>query len=588
MDKDKIIIKRFLHNYRRKEIIIIITLIAVCVCMGVYWVYPHCSAQTVVHRFKLFHQSKTLPYLSTNFVGRDKEVSEILAIVNFTRTDTRIVNIVGSPGFGKSTIAKQIGHKLVDMGARVHYVDVGEFQKGNIEHELTEKILESAGKSVKRISFDRLLRWARDIDENTLVILDNCDDVLQAQKVKFQSALDKLVKNSQFYVKVLITSREVVVYVDDFRHYTLHSLNLEASVKLLDLKVNPEVQFSQGEREQIANLTGHVPLALHVIGSLLNLQIDPPTVIEELRKDPMVVLSSSEIPEQQQVNSSISLSYKYLSEELKTVACYLALFPGSFKKDTAIAVQKECQMEKPNESLSQPSIDKLYLKTLLYMSLLEYNERTQRYQYHPLMRKFFLEQAKHRENRQYEEQRFDIGFRFHFARLLHTFTVDFKTKYVNSLRFLDTEKHNLQYLIDDLKWQHNLQRRSLVLAVDVVVEAIESDYLECRFEPRYLTESLLSILLYLDKHVQTFQERGLSKPIITIDGTEWTTQEFYFSLYTRLTLCLGKLMARVESEEKAVELCEKRRQKMETLFAYTKGHIVTYMIYPCSIKRKLE
>ena len=343
--------------------------------MGVYWVYPHCSAQTVVHSFKLFHQSKTLPYLSKNFVGRDKEVSEILEIVNFTRSDTRIVNIVGSPGFGKSTIAKQIGHKLVDVGARVHYIDVGEFQKGNIEHELTEKILESAGKSVKRISFDRLLRWARDIDENTLVILDNCDDVLQSQKVKFQSALDKLVKSSQFYVKVLITSREVVVYVDDFRHYTLHSLNLEASVKLLDLKVNPEV-FSQGEREQIANLIGHVPLALHVIGSLLNLPIDPPTpstVIEELRKDPMVVLSPSEFPEQQQVNSSIGLSYKYLSEELKTVACYLALFPGSFTKDTAIAVQNEYQ-KVLNESLSQPSIDKLPLKTLLYMSLLEYNE----------------------------------------------------------------------------------------------------------------------------------------------------------------------------------------------------------------------
>ena len=194
------------------------------------------------------------------------------------------------------------------------------------------------------------------------------------------------------------------------------------------------------------------------------------------------------------------------------------------------------------------------------------------------MRKFFLEQSKHRENRQYEGQRFDIGFRFHFARLLHTFTVDFETKYVNSLQFLDTEKHNLQYLIDDLKWQHNLQRRSLVLAVDVVVEAIESDYLECRFAPRYLTESLLRILEYFDEHVQTFQERSFSilNSIITIDGTEWTTQEFYFRLYTRLTICLGKLVARVESEEKAVELYEKRRQKMETLFAYSKSHKVTY------------
>lgn len=141
--------------------------------------------QDAIHNYHLFHRSETLPYSSKNFVGRDREVSEIMEMVNFTKTNMRIISIVGSPGFGKSTIAIHIGHKLVDMGTNVHYINMGDFHRGNIERMLTEKILKSAGKSVKRITFGRLLQWARDIDEHNLIILDNCDDVLHSQKEKF-------------------------------------------------------------------------------------------------------------------------------------------------------------------------------------------------------------------------------------------------------------------------------------------------------------------------------------------------------------------------------------------------------------------
>ena len=55
--------------------------------------------------------SKTLPHITNNFVGRKDKINELLRKVNFDSTrDKRIINIIGSPGFGKSTLAIKLGH----------------------------------------------------------------------------------------------------------------------------------------------------------------------------------------------------------------------------------------------------------------------------------------------------------------------------------------------------------------------------------------------------------------------------------------------------------------------------------------------
>ncbi len=35
-----------------------------------------------------------------------------------------------------------------------------------------------------------------------------------------------------------------------------------------------------------------------------------------------------------------------------------------------------------------------------------------------------------------------VGFRHHFLKELHQHTIDFDTKYIDSLNFLDAERHN--------------------------------------------------------------------------------------------------------------------------------------------------
>ena len=54
-----------------------------------------------MYNFNLYH-SKTLPYISGNFVGREEDMKEISKLITFEKSDIRIVDITGPPGFGKS------------------------------------------------------------------------------------------------------------------------------------------------------------------------------------------------------------------------------------------------------------------------------------------------------------------------------------------------------------------------------------------------------------------------------------------------------------------------------------------------------
>jgi len=59
------------------------------------------------------------------FVGRETEIEELTDWIE----NSTIVSIVGSPGFGKSTLAIHVGHVITEKGGiAVHYADLFEVQ----------------------------------------------------------------------------------------------------------------------------------------------------------------------------------------------------------------------------------------------------------------------------------------------------------------------------------------------------------------------------------------------------------------------------------------------------------------------------
>ena len=263
-------------------------------------------------------QSKSLPYPSKTFVGRQEKLEELTEYISFSNDNFRIVNLVGAPGIGKSTLAIHIGHKMIAAGVTIHYVDIADFPDEQVQQVLAEKILESAQIVTDKVgNFYHLLKWARSCQYwYNLLILDNCDDALNNQKEKFQEAIERIVKES-VNIKVLMTSREISLHLDYLKQCKTYELSLKSACDLLIEKVPVEVNLTSENREAIAKLTGKIPLALQIIASLLMLPSppSPEEIIRELEKRPIKTLSHDKLPENRQVNASFSLSYRYLSEE---------------------------------------------------------------------------------------------------------------------------------------------------------------------------------------------------------------------------------------------------------------------------------
>ena len=516
----------------------------------------------IIHGYKVRSLSKTLPHISDNFVGREDEMQVLLERAKFELSEIRIINIVGSPGFGKSTLAIQLGHKLIDKGVSVHYVNLAEFPDYNIELVLAEKLLKSSYITAKTVTFDRLLQWARERSGYTLLILDNCDNVLHTQKDRFQNTVLQIVQTSTT-IKIVMTSRETAFDIEHYSWYKVHEISPKAAISLLDQKLPKRMAISLIDKEEIANLTGNVPLALHIVGFLLTLEdpLSPALVIKELRKNSMAVLSPNELPVQLRINTSISLSYHYLDDNLKKVAHFLALFDGSFNKGAALNIAEDYQ----STDGGMLRLNQYELRNLVKRSLVEYNDRTKRYQYHRLIREFLLskeDMLQHKIN----HSSFSLGFRRYFLDHLYKHTINFNLHYVDSLRFLDNERHCIYKLLQDLTNPRAVSRHLLMVIVDLVTHAIDIGFLTCRFTSHELKLLLNETVLYLDKHVIKFQKRANDKFVTDISGRQWTQKDFYQQIYTQLIITYSNILANADNEHSAINFMEARTYKVDVLF----------------------
>lgn len=149
-------------------------------------------------------------YLINHFVGREIETKDILAALDYQTVEVGILNIYGSPGFGKSTLATYIGHQMLEKDVIIIHINLRETSTDDIEHLLAERVFECVSSSIDKVTFKKMLQFLKKLRRLVLIILDNCDDVLHYQKRNFQLALQNIIMTSKM-IKILITSREVTL-----------------------------------------------------------------------------------------------------------------------------------------------------------------------------------------------------------------------------------------------------------------------------------------------------------------------------------------------------------------------------------------
>ena len=208
--------------------------------------------------------SKSLPSVD-NFVGREEDIRNITGYLDFTTSDVQVVHIVGPPGFGKSTLAKKVGELFLRKWVNIHYVDVRQRMVKDVD-TLSEKIVLTMVESRRnRVTLSDLEDKVHKTNRETLIILDNCDELFEYAKKEFFVALKVLTLASyNKNVRFLLTSQKHDIDIN-FRLHAIYNLSSEAALQFLG-KVAPSLTFDQ--TMEIAHLTGNVPLALDVVGAI--------------------------------------------------------------------------------------------------------------------------------------------------------------------------------------------------------------------------------------------------------------------------------------------------------------------------------
>ena len=154
--------------------------------MAVVWSNTDC------YQLGPFH-SKSLPSVS-HFVGREEDIINITGYLDFATSDVQVVHIVGPPEFGKSTLVIKIGEIFLRKWVKVHYIDV---RQTMVRDALPENIVFNLFESWKsRLTLNDL---EEGMHSNTLIILDNCDELLEHSKEEFFNSI-KVIKTQQCQV----------------------------------------------------------------------------------------------------------------------------------------------------------------------------------------------------------------------------------------------------------------------------------------------------------------------------------------------------------------------------------------------------
>ena len=439
------------------------------------------------HQQSWVFYSPSLPDYVSHFSGREKEISDIVHWLDPQNTDVRIVSIVGPPGFGKSSLAIQVGHEMIDRGVVVNYVNLDEV---TVE-DLPGKIVANAGVTTKDGSFERLHKWVRnDIHFPVLLILDNCDDVIYKQEDELLKFLQILRRSAAMNViKFLLTTKNKINIVDDFEEYPLEEISFEASCKLLRGVAKREVD--EQSCKAITQQTGHVPLALKVVGAILRTRTrNISEVVEKLQSQLLQTLNPTDMDKR--VNVSLTVSYSYLSERQKKLGQHLSLFPGSFAGKDACSILND-------------TLDSDYQTIDLEINVLEQKSLLQsfgkgRYQFHRIIRIFFVANYNNSEHR----NRFWKKFRLHYADLLFNVSSEFRKDYKSALHTLDIEKHNLYYMLSDIQEICLMDSEVSLRVFETVNTALNTRFLNRRFSVNELIKLIITIRRCLEDILQNY------------------------------------------------------------------------------------
>ena len=323
-------------------------------------------------------RSLSLPDIKgDSFFGRELEMTEIMKYID--DAEIRVVTLFGLAGLGKSTVAINVGHKMLEMGLDVHYIKVERFANIN---DLEQQLMDASDATFAE---PRLMKWARALDRRTLLILDNVDRHWLEKELRqqFQTSFVQELMQYSPQLELLITSQQRIEFHKHFDSFHLHPLSVENCVLLTNLAA-PGSNLM--ESEALCELVGNVPMAIEVLTSLLKSHIySMNDLIERLQdfEKKFEFFEKTEDNIEGRIISAIKIAFDHLKLECQLCSLLLAKF--SYRKDDTYEIT--------SGTMKDLGYNRFEIKDCLYeltsKSILEYSSSwSGHYSFHVLISDF--------------------------------------------------------------------------------------------------------------------------------------------------------------------------------------------------------
>ena len=334
-----------------------------------------------------------LPVFLTKFIGREKELAEIIQLVN----RHRLVTLAGLGGVGKTRLASIAGEQLQNsFSYGVHMVELASLNDPAL---IAQAVATQLNIEIQSNTIDVELLTNFLSKKNMLIILDNCEHLLLA----CAKLVDTLLKNCP-NLNILATSREPIQIAGEavfqvpplgipdnelslkkYREFEAIRLFEErAQLVLSDFSLTTENASSV---VQICRVLDGVPLAIELAAARVDI-FSVAQIAARIQESFNLLTGGSRtaLPRQQTIRGSIDWSWKLLSDEERSLLSRLSIFSGGWTLEAAemVCSGNRIEVQQVAELMSQ-----LKAKSLIVMNRQAGKHR--RYSLHELIRQYASE-----------------------------------------------------------------------------------------------------------------------------------------------------------------------------------------------------
>ena len=389
-----------------------------------------------------------LPQIVPHFTGREKECNEI--VEHLTSEATRLVSVWGSPGFGKTSVAITVGHRLQAQGLPVYFLSLRGL---TLKSDLTSKLLglfrrSKTFQSDQRLSADdELCSLFDEISDPCIFIFDNADDLFESGMLNVKEEVINLIGEILDHsnkVTFLLTTRESCEFLN-LRFQGHQAVRIRELDEVSSQRLVQTLLPAAGTSEclNVTKICGKVPLAIKLLCSSISVDCSgqPSYYLDELMAstDKVVeMLDNSDYPSDLRLKSLFDASFQRLSTQEKEALVVLSIIPEHFDIKIAAAVLGMKKFE------ARKMLEKLQRKSLIDLS----SKSVKNFSFHMLLLSFA------REKGDLEMKETVLNSKARFCEFYIALFQDLTEKFLRGssmsalIEFFEDEKYIVQSLID--------------------------------------------------------------------------------------------------------------------------------------------